>query len=223
MLRSLRLSLTGLLLLGGGAVAAWGQAGAATAGDDVAALRAEVETLRAQAAEREAKLKQLEARNAELETNLTDVRSAVAIAVTGTPRATARAESPSSTLDWGNAMKVATAARFMVKGSSMLTVMPTGSMKPVFDERAILLTEPAKFDDLKVGDIVTYKHPQYGLPVVHRILEKRGDKFWAKGDNNGRMDEVYITRQNFEARVYGIIYANEPSAMARSFSTAAKR
>ena len=66
-------------------------------------------------------------------------------------------------------------------------------MKPVFDERAILLTEAANFDDLKIGDIVTYRHPRYGMPVVHRILEKRGDKFWSKGDNNGKMDEVYIT------------------------------
>lgn len=212
------------LLLSGSVVAGLSAAETAPT-SDVAVLQAEIAALREQVAARDAKLAQLTARNSELETNLTDVRSAVAIAVAGTPQATAKAQSPSSTLDWSNAIKVATAARFMVKGSSMLTVMPTGSMKPVFDERAILLTEPAKFDDLKIGDIVTYKHPQYGLPVVHRILEKRGDKFWAKGDNNGRMDEVYITRQNYEGRVFGIIYAREASAMARSFTsvTAAPR
>jgi signal peptidase I len=78
--------------------------------------------------------------------------------------------------------------------------------------------EPARFEDLKVGDVVTYRNPRYGLLVVHRILEKRGDKFWSKGDNNGRMDLVYITRENYGARVFGIIYANEPSAQARRFA-----
>jgi signal peptidase I len=187
-------------------------------GDELAALRAEVAALRTGASERDACIRRLEARNAELEADLTGVRSAVALASNDTPARRGGAASPSSTLEWANALKVATAARFMVPGASMLTVMPTGSMKPVFDERAILLMEPARFDDLKIGDIVTYKHPQYGLPVVHRILEKRGDKFWAKGDNNGRMDEVYITRQNYEARVFGIIYAREPSGQAQRFA-----
>ena len=73
------------------------------------------------------------------------------------------------------------------------------------------------------GDIVTYRHPRYGMPVVHRILEKRGDKFWSKGDNNGRMDEVYITRKNYQGRVFGIIYAKEPSAQAQRFNPSLAR
>jgi signal peptidase I len=125
--------------------------------------------------------------------------------------------SPSSTLDWDSALRVATAARFMVTGSEVLTVMPTGSMEPAFNERAILVTEPAEFQDLKVGDIVAFKHPKFEDVVVHRILEKRGDKFWSKGDNNGRMDEVYITRENYVARVFCIIYAREGSALARNY------
>ena len=124
------------------------------------------------------------------------------------------AESPSSTLDWPSALRAAKAATLMVEGSDLMTVMPTGSMEPMFNERAILLMEPAPFDDLKVGDVVTYKSTRHGMMVVHRIVEKHGDKFWAKGDGNGRMDRVYITRGNYGERVFGIIYAREPSEQA---------
>lgn len=189
---------------------------------ELAALRAEVAALRATVAERDNTIRDLETRTAALQTDITAVQQTVALA--SSDGASGKGIAPTSTLDWTSAMKIATAARFIVKGSNLLTVMPTGSMKPVFDERAILLTEAANFDDLKVGDIVTYKHPRYGMPVVHRILEKRGDKFWSKGDNNGRMDEVYITRSNFQGRVFGIIYAKEPSAQAQRFSpTLARR
>ncbi len=185
---------------------------------ELAALRAEVATLRAAVAERDTKIQELEARTVALQTDISAVQQTVALASSDGSAGQGMGIAPTSALDWNSAMKIATAARFLVKGSNLLTVMPTGSMKPVFDERAILLTEAANFDDLKVGDIVTYKHPRFGMPVVHRILEKRGDKFWSKGDNNGRMDEVYITRKNFQGRVFGIIYAKEPSAQAQRFS-----
>jgi signal peptidase I len=116
---------------------------------------------------------------------------------------------PSSGLDRDSATRAAMAARLMVTGGGALNVLPTGSMRPTFDQNAILLTEPAQFDDIRVGDIVTFKHPAYPVPVVHRVLEKRGDRFWSRGDANGRMDDIYITRENFDRRVFGIIYAGE--------------
>jgi signal peptidase len=186
---------------------------------ELAALRAEVANLRAAVAARDTTILQLKDKTTSLESDIASVQQTVALASSDGVRGQTGV-APTSALDWNSAMKVATAARYLVKGSNLLTVMPTGSMKPVFDEHAILLTESAKYDDLKVGDIVTYKHPRYGMPVVHRIMEKRGDKFWAKGDNNGRMDEVYITRENYQGRVYGIIYANEPSSQAKLFAAA---
>ncbi len=190
---------------------------------ELAALRAEVASLRAAVTERDATIRELQAHTASLESDISAVQQTVALASSDGAAGQGLGIAPTSALDWNSAMKVATAARFLVKGSNLLTVMPTGSMKPVFDERAILLTEAASFDDLKIGDIVTYRHPRYGMPVVHRILEKRGDKFWSKGDNNGRMDEVYITRKNYQGRVFGIIYAKEPSAQAQRFSPSLAR
>ena len=190
---------------------------------ELAALRAEVASLRATVTERDATIRELQEHTAALESDISAVQQTVALASSDGAAGHGLGIAPTSALDWNSAMKVATAARFLVKGSNLLTVMPTGSMKPVFDERAILLTEAASFDDLKIGDIVTYRHPRYGMPVVHRILEKRGDKFWSKGDNNGRMDEVYITRKNYQGRVFGIIYAKEPSAQAQRFSPSLAR
>lgn len=120
---------------------------------------------------------------------------------------------PSSGLDRDATTRAAMAARLMVTGGGALNVLPTGSMRPTFDQNAILLTEPARFDDIRVGDIVTFWHPGHPVPVVHRVLEKRGDGFRSRGDSNGRMDDITITRENFDRRVFGIIYGREPVAV----------
>ena len=188
-----------------------------TAGE-IAALQSEVAALRATLAEKNTLLADLQIRDAKLEQELTLFRGSIALASRDASPHRGLINSPSSTLDWTGALRAATAATFMVRGSAMLTVMPTGSMEPMFNERAILLIEPARFEDLKVGDVVTYRHPQFNMVVVHRILEKHGDKFWSKGDHNGRMDQVYITRENYEARVFGIIYARESPTQTRNLS-----
>jgi len=184
----------------------------------IAQLTAEVAALRGALAEQEAFARTLRARNDSLSLDLAAFKGAVALASNGAPMLRDSPEAPSSSLGWDNALRAATAAKLMVDGAGLIAVMPTGSMEPMFNERAILLMEPARFEDLKVGDVVTFRDPGIGLIVVHRILERHGDKFWSKGDNNGRMDRVYITRENYGARVFGIIYAREPSAQARRFS-----
>ena len=99
-------------------------------------------------------------------------------------------------------------------GSSVATVRATGSMRPLFDEGALLILESVPYDSLRVGDIVTYEHPETHALIVHRLYEKRGDKYWPKGDHNARMDDAYVTRENFRMRVCGIIYMNR-DAIAR--------
>lgn len=90
-------------------------------------------------------------------------------------------------------------------------VAPTGSMKPFFDENALLLLEAVPYDSLKLGDVVTYCHPTLKVTVVHRLVEKRGDQFWSRGDHNGGMDNIYVTRENYQRRLAGIIYTEAPS------------
>jgi signal peptidase I len=43
-----------------------------------------------------------------------------------------------------------------------------------------------------VGDVVTYRHPTIG-PVIHRIIEREGDTYTFKGDNNGWIDSYEPT------------------------------
>jgi len=116
---------------------------------------------------------------------------------------------PSSTLDMMTAQLVAWSIVGHLPGGAVGTVQATGSMRPLFDEHALLILESAPYDSLRVGDIVTYVHPATGQLVVHRLLEKRGDNFWPKGDANGRMDNAYVTRANYRQRVCGILYTHQ--------------
>lgn len=120
------------------------------------------------------------------------------------------AMTPSSSLTFAKGVQIARLISLVKRQSTYCTVLPTGSMRPIFDEKAVLLLENAPFDSLKVGDIVTYRHPILGVPVVHRLVAREGDRFWSKGDANGRMDNVYVTRENYLKRVFGVLYTNGP-------------
>lgn len=123
-------------------------------------------------------------------------------------RATAQL-SPSSGLDARSALIAAKTIAAHIDGAQVLTVLPTGSMRPTFDEKAFLVVEPTAFENLAVGDIITFRHPKVGSPIVHRIFEKRGDSFWTKGDHNSRPDDEYVTRGNYHMRVVAVIYGRE--------------
>lgn len=124
-------------------------------------------------------------------------------------------ESPGSALDANSALAAANAIAQHVRGAKVFTVLPTGSMRPLFDEKAFVVVEPARYEDLHVGDIVTYMHPKLRTPVVHRILEKREEGYWTKGDHNPMPDDVYVTPQNYMMRVFAIIYAREDGNRVR--------
>lgn len=121
-----------------------------------------------------------------------------------TRRSSAIAPSSGVTLD--EAERVAHEVQSKVPGTMIYWVQPTGSMRPLFDGNCLLLTEKAGFDDLQIGDIVVFRHSRRGCLVVHRILERRKDGYWTKGDKNDRMDDDMVTKENYQGRIYGIIY-----------------
>ena len=123
-------------------------------------------------------------------------------------------KSPHSALSAESALLAARTIAAQIKGAEVRTVMPTGSMRPIFDQRAFIVVEPTPFDDLAVGDIITYVHPRLQMPIVHRILEKTNRGYWTKGDSNSRPDDVYVTPANYLKRVVAIIYAREDSRLA---------
>jgi hypothetical protein len=133
------------------------------------------------------------------------------------PRATHTSGSiaPTSQLTREQAMTLASAlARMNGRDIIIGVVAPSGSMRPYFDENALLLLEAVPFEDLRLGDVVTFAHPQLQIDVAHRLVEKRGDVFWTKGDHNSAMDNIYVTRQNFHRRLVGVIYIKPESGPA---------
>lgn len=118
---------------------------------------------------------------------------------------------PGSSVSPGAAMTVALSLARTVRGTSIHGVRGTGSMRPLFDANALVLSEAVAFDELRIGDIVLFRHPTLEATVVHRIVEKRPRGFWTKGDHNGRMDDVLVTRGNYLGRVYGILYTSRPT------------
>lgn len=88
-------------------------------------------------------------------------------------------------------------------------VGPTGSMRPLLDDGAIVLELPvARASDLYPGDIIIYDLA--GTRVIHRIvgLGHDGDGWYAiaRGDNNPAPDPEKVRFEQIKGVVGGIIY-----------------
>lgn len=73
------------------------------------------------------------------------------------------------------------AAYVIVTGNSMEPGMHRGDL--------VILRRVAEY---AVGDVATYRHPTIG-PVIHRIVERAGDRFIFQGDNNAWLDSYEPT------------------------------
>ena len=68
-------------------------------------------------------------------------------------------------------------------------------MIPEFKAGDLAITYKTDFDDLEVGDVITYLHDN--KIIIHRIITKTDDYVMTKGDNNPTEDGVLIDRQNY--------------------------
>lgn len=80
-------------------------------------------------------------------------------------------------------------------------VITTNSMEPELKKDDVIIIKKCKEEDLKVGDIVTFK--KEGEVITHRIVEidKVGNteiQYITKGDNNNIEDDEYITYKDIE-------------------------
>ncbi|MCJ7565939.1 MAG: signal peptidase I [Anaerolineales bacterium] len=73
------------------------------------------------------------------------------------------------------------ASYIMIAGASMEPSLHYGDLVVAREERTY-----------EVGDVVTYRHPKIG-PVIHRIIERTGDTYTFKGDNNDWIDSYEPT------------------------------
>gem|GEM_PF-3928581 len=135
---------------------------------------------------------------------------------------------PSSRLTSAIATFVAAKVAPAVEGTEVHIVASSGSMRPAFDDNTVLLSEPAPFGELQVGDIVIYRRKQDSAPIAHRILEQRDGGYWTKGDYNDKMDDELVTEENYLGRVYGILFTTRsgkaplPDALRTPETTGAK-
>lgn len=91
-----------------------------------------------------------------------------------------------------------------------ITVIISPSMEPKLLTNALVVTHKTSIDEVKEGDIIQYKSPEYGQ-VMHRVLLIKHDEdkilaFQTKGDNNEFYDIFVATPQNYRAEV--VWYSN---------------
>ncbi len=97
-----------------------------------------------------------------------------------------------------------------IKDAQWASFTNTNSMDPVLDETAnAIQIKPESPDDLKVGDIVSYIHPENGR-IIHRIAYKGQDEngiyFIMKGDNNPTSDPDKVLFEQITSVTIAIIY-----------------
>lgn len=76
-------------------------------------------------------------------------------------------------------------APIQLGGQASFVIVNGNSMEPVYRRGDLVIVRAAT--DYRVGDIVTYRHPDIG-PVIHRIVGRSDDRWVLKGDHNDFID-----------------------------------
>lgn len=99
----------------------------------------------------------------------------------------------------------------MVRGVEKI-ILRGKSMKPLFQEGEILAVERIGREEIKRGNVVTFRAPQTGQLVAHRVIEIGNEGvrpiFITKGDNS-RSPDVGVYREDVLGRVIGKFRNNE--------------
>jgi signal peptidase I len=82
------------------------------------------------------------------------------------------------------------ASYVMVAGASMEPSMHAGDLAIVREAQVY-----------QVGDVVTYRHPVAG-PIIHRIVDREGDRYIFKGDNNDWIDSYRPSQDEFIGKLW---------------------
>ncbi len=104
-------------------------------------------------------------------------------------------------------------------GQATYVIINGNSMQPGLHQGDLVILRET--DTYAVGDIVTYRHPEVGT-VIHRIIDRRGERYVFQGDNNSWVDSYQPTQSDLIGKYWfyipgaGVVLANlrEPWAMA---------
>jgi len=80
----------------------------------------------------------------------------------------------------------------------------SGSMEPALPVGCVQVTKPVKPEDIKVGDIITFRSTTNGKLISHRVAAVEQDascQFRTKGDANEDVDPYLVPAENVVGRV----------------------
>ena len=80
----------------------------------------------------------------------------------------------------------------------------TGSMEPSLKVGGVVITSPAKADEISAGDIISFYSPLTEKLTCHRVMAIQGGSslyFQTKGDANEEVDAVAVPVENVVGRV----------------------
>jgi len=88
-------------------------------------------------------------------------------------------------------------------------VIVSGSMEPLIKVRDAVIIKRAKEEDLKVGDVVTYRSLDpafYGILITHRVInieDVNGERLYiTKGDHNETIDRTPVKFSQIQGKVF---------------------
>ena len=98
-----------------------------------------------------------------------------------------------------------------IAGASWAAFTDTNSMDPFFDETSNSLElRPKSPDDIRPGDIISYRSSVTGDLIVHRVISQTTDSdglyYIVKGDNNSAQDPEKVRFDQVHGVMIGIIY-----------------
>jgi len=87
-------------------------------------------------------------------------------------------------------------------GQAAYVMVAGASMEPALRQGDLVVVRQAQ--TYAVGDIATYRHPSVG-PVIHRIVDRQGDRYIFQGDSNDWLDSYAPTPQEVVGKAWLVL------------------
>lgn len=142
------------------------------------------------------------------------ILTVVSLAVSSAAGATIKGAS--SGLSAEQAVAAATQISGIISSTTIYAVENAGQAEPLYEDNALLLVEPARYADLRRGDVVMVADAATGAVVAHRLVNE-GRAGW-ETELRGR--PVAVTEGNLRGRVFGVLYTSRDDNRTAANETA---
>ncbi len=85
-------------------------------------------------------------------------------------------------------------------GSTRYVIVEGSSMAPLLADGDLAVVRSS--EDVGVGDVVLYEEPDFGVGVLHRVVELDGDQLVLKGDANDFLDDRHPMATDVEGSLW---------------------